>query len=113
MKQDVKQELAAALKKMKMAEGPLIRGCGIGPTSCVHVLLALTSCHLSVVCASCVGVPICFCCSHRAVLSFYLSLSYRSLASVHRGLTRLRMVLCATGFRLLLAVCSPLRQPSG
>jgi hypothetical protein len=32
MKQDVKQELAAALKKMKMAEGPLIRGRGIGRT---------------------------------------------------------------------------------
>ena len=80
MKQDVKEELAAALKKMKMAEGPSIRDRG----TVRQVLLALTSCHISVLRASCVCVPTLLCFSDRGVLSFYLSLSYRPLAGVHR-----------------------------
>ena len=47
VKQDVKEELAAALKKMKMAEGPSIRGCGIGPTAVTRTDLLS---HLRFVC---------------------------------------------------------------
>ena len=109
MKQDVKQELAAALKKMKMAEGPLIRGRGIGPTcvTCTDFLSPLR----------------CVCvlrrCSYLFLLQspccpLLLPISLLPLAGKRlQRLTRLRMVLCAAGFRLLLAVCSPLRQPSG